>query len=469
MESEANSTIFAYSDVRSIITDGFIGACNAVRKLIPKIIVALCLLAVIGFVSWLPRVGALSLDTNKTQIEIWSWNVAALALKSLTPPFEQQHPKVSIYINMSGADPGARFLLALASGVGAPDVVQLQATEAERYTPTERLTDLTALAGKYEKDFVPAFWQSCVHDGKVYAIPWDIGPCAVFYKRWIFEKYGINPDTIETWDDFIEAGKQIDEKSNHHTRMLPVSITSVSNFFLLLMQQNGGGIFDSEGRIILNSPQNREDLRIVRKMLDAGITSSVADFSADFYATFSTDTIACYPAAVWSMQQIKTYASKESPGNWGVFRLPAFRKGGLRNSNYGGSVLVIPKQSRSSEQAWKFMEFANCTVAGQVRQFRESALYPAYLPALKDPVFDEPDPFFAGQKVNRLFSLDIERVPPLVRTKDWNEATSYLAQTMSDWASDKMDDETYLQSAAEALGRRLSRSVVKPADTGERP
>ena len=48
-----------------------------------------------------------------------------------------------------------------------------------------------------------------MHDGKVYAVPWDVGPCGVFYRRSIFEKYGIDPEKIETWEDYINAGKVI--------------------------------------------------------------------------------------------------------------------------------------------------------------------------------------------------------------------------------------------------------------------
>jgi lactose/L-arabinose transport system substrate-binding protein len=42
-----------------------------------------------------------------------------------------------------------------------------------------------------------------------YAMPWDSGPVAVFYRRDFYEKAGVDPAKIKTWDDFIAAGKKV--------------------------------------------------------------------------------------------------------------------------------------------------------------------------------------------------------------------------------------------------------------------
>jgi lactose/L-arabinose transport system substrate-binding protein len=235
------------------------------------------------------------------------------------------------------------------------------------------------------------------------------------------------------------------------------------------MQQNGGGIFSADGRIILDSPQNREALAVIRRMLDAGICAAITAYSPAMLASYSEDSVATYVAAVWGMKPIKK-AAESTAGRWGVFRLPAFREGGLRTSNLGGSVLVIPGQSPVVEHAWKFLEFANCTVESQVQQFREFGLFPALLTTYDHPIFDEPDPFFGGQKVNRLFATDVAKIPPLVRTRDYNEAERYFDRSMNRWAAENQDNGAYLHAVAHALARSLGREVV-PYETlaRERP
>ena len=431
----------------------------------PMLLLIVGLVALAALLQWLPRVGLPEVPQGKEkQIEIWSWSIAADALSGLTASFEEDHPEVHVYINKNGSNLQTRLLLALSAGSGVPDASQLQEREAPKYTRTGRLTDLTPWAGQYADDFAPAFWDSCVYEGQVYAIPWDVGPCAVFYKRWVFERYDLDPNTIETWDDFIAMGQELYRRSEERdpqnpVRMLPLSPSGLLDFFQIMMQQNGGGVFDEEGRIILDSPQNREALTIIRRVLSSGIAANLTPYSPALNASYQGDDVACYPAAVWSMQEIKNQAG-DTAGGWGVFRLPAYRPGGLRTSNLGGSVLIIPLESEDPETTWRFLEHTNCTVEGQIHQFREQGLFPAYMPAYDDPFFAEPDPFFAGQAVNQLFAQDLERLPRLVRTSDWNEAERYLGRSINRWAEDEdMEHGDYLRGVAEALGRKLLREV----------
>lgn len=414
--------------------------------------------AVAAVISWLPSWGLEAEADGREVVEVWGWNIAAESLDLLVPGFEKENPGVEVRVVRSGANLQSRFLLGMASGVGAPDISQLQEREAAKFTATGRLKDLTDLAGEYAGRFSSAFWESGLHEDRVYSIPWDMGPCAVFYKRWIFERYDIDPDSIETWDDFIKAGLKIREASGGRTAMMALAMGGLHEFFQILMQQNGGGIFNEAGEIILNSSENAEALEIIRKLVDARITVPAA--GPELLTSFGIDNIATYPHAVWFMNQIKDNTSEERVGQWGVFRLPAFHPGGLRASNLGGSVLVIPDQSGSALAAWRFVEFANCTVEGQVTQYREKGLFPAFLPALEHSYFDEPDPFFGGQTIHRLFATDLDRIPPIVRTRDWNEAERMLAQTLSTWLTQRQDNEAYLRRTAEALSRKIGRRVV---------
>jgi lactose/L-arabinose transport system substrate-binding protein len=398
----------------------------------------------------------------KGRVNVWAWNIAAKALNKLAPEFEKTHPAVDVRVDMTGARMQSRLLLALASGVGAPDVSQFELNDALRYIATGRLADLTPVAAKYKDRFPANLWKNCVNkDGKVYAIPWDMGPCAVYYKRGLFQKYGIDPDKIETWDDYIEAGKTILQKSGGRTKLLPLGANSLRILYEIMMQQNGGQVFDDQDRITINSPQSQEVLGILKRIREAGIYSEVAMWSQEFMAGFNSDTIASYPMAVWFAGTIKDTV-KDFSGEkqvWGVFRLPAIKPGGTRYSNYGGSVLVIPAQSKNKEAAWQFVEYALCTVEGQVAQYKSMSLYPAYLPALSHATFDEPDPFFGGQRVGRFFSEGVTQIQALNRTPAWTEAFRYIDQALSQWAATGMPTAGFFANLEQKLQRRLGMEI----------
>jgi len=394
------------------------------------------------------------------EIDVWAWNIAAGSLQKLLPLFNEKYPNIKVNISKTGWQVQSRLLLSLSAGVGAPAITQLLITETQRYTSTGQLMDLTSAAGQYEKDFVPSNWQNCLYDGKVCAIPWDFGPCAIFYKRHIFKRYGIDPNKIETWDDYIEAGKVIFEKSNGKTKMFHLPTGMLYEMFLIVLQQNGGQVFDEQGRVAINSAISLKVMDLLKRMLESGVTANDPLYTHAHYASLRGDSVATYPMGAWWGGTTKDYAP-ETAGDWGVFRLPAMEAGGLRASSSGGSVLVIPDQCRQKEATWTFVEFVLCNTKAQILHYKNFDLFPAWLPAYQDPFFDEPDPFFGGQNVRRLFAQDIEKIPPLYRTKDWPEAQAYLAQALTGWASRGMNKpEKVLADLEKKLCRRLNREIA---------
>ena len=402
-------------------------------------------------------------------ITVWGWNIAAKSLGSIVPAFNKRYPHVAVNVEMTGASVQTRFLLSLSSGRGAPDVTELQSYETPRYIATRRMADLTAVAAKYRKDFPPASWANCVFEGKVYAIPWDIGPCGVFYKPELLERYGVDVSGIETWDDFIDAGKRVLQRSGGRTKMLPMSATQLQTEYEMLLQEiPGGQVFDEQGRIAIDSPQSRKVLTLMRKMLDAGICANVDSFTQEWMAGFNGDTIATYPGAVWLGGTIKDTTGEYGSGRakWGVFPLPAFDRGGPHDSGMGGSTLVIPDQCPNKEAAFAFVEYALCTREAQVAQCSQYDIFPAYLPALADPFFQQPDPFYGGQKARALFVSVVPGIPVLNRTTDWVEAINYLSQSLTPWAVNHEDIDSTLKTLSNKLHRRLGRELA-PATPAE--
>jgi ABC-type glycerol-3-phosphate transport system substrate-binding protein len=388
-------------------------------------------------------------------LEVWGWDIAAQALKDLTPGFEQSPAGVKTDVVMSGSDMESRLLLSFVARTGAPDITQLQNRDVPRFAPSGSLLDLTEQIAPYTNRFPAAYLDSCTHEGRIYAVPWDAGPCAVFYKRSVFEKHGIDPASIETWDDYIAAGKKIVRESNGKTRMMNLSLNGLLDIFLVTLQQNGGGIFDSQGRIIFNSQRTAEALQLVRDLLESGITAPVANHSQEYFASFKNNTIATYPMAVWIIGMMKENAP-ETSGDWGIFSLPAFEKGGLRTSNLGGSVLAIPADTSMPAAAWKFVEFMLCRADSQTTMLKTYGLFPAL--ELED--LEQVDPFFGGQDIVEVFARNIDQISPMERTGDWDEAARYIKESLSGWANRNEPHEVFMKRIEQMLVRKLGREAV---------
>jgi lactose/L-arabinose transport system substrate-binding protein len=402
------------------------------------------------------------LSQTHADITVWSWNIAAKSLNQLLPAFNQTTPNVKVTVLQTQARMQTRLMLSLAAGVGAPDVSQLQATDAPHYMATHQLLDLTSVAERYKSQFPPSIWNGCTDDGRVYAIPWDMGPCAVFYKRDIFKKYGIDPSKIQTWDDYIAAGKQIVQKSSGRTKMLPLGPTELEAFFEVFIQKTGGQIFNENGDIAIDSPQSQQALDLIKRLRRSGICSDVPAYGQEWLAGFGDDSIASYPGAFWLSGTIKDTVGVTSnqAGRWGVFRLPATAAGGLHVANWGGSVLVIPASGKNLAASWAFVRYALCTKDGQLAQYRSNNLFPTLRSAQDASDLDDPDPFFAGQKVGRLFATGSSLIQPLYRTGNWAEATNYVEQDLSHWSASGMNDDQLFANLAQEMHKRLGNPIA---------
>jgi lactose/L-arabinose transport system substrate-binding protein len=432
-----------------------------------KILLAGALLVASGVVASRfdqPRSEGTSRSGQASQpIVVWAWNTPAKSLRQFMPSFRVKHPDIDVRVEMIGSNMSrARFLLALSAGIGAPDVAMIEIQNVQQYAATKTLADLTERASHYASSFPPAFWDNCVYDGRVYAIPWDMGPCGVFYKDAVFRRYGVDAAKIESWDEFIAAGRKIVTASSGQTRMLPLATGEMSHMFELLLQQAGGQIFDAEGRVAINSPEAGVALDVLQRLVEADISANIAAHGFEVYSSFNTDAIACYVMPVWYGGMIRdaTQAAAARQLAWRVMRLPAMQPGGLRNSNRGGSVLVIPAQTQHFDDAWKFVEFALCDVDSQLAHYQQFHLFPAFLPAHRDKRFDRPDQFFGGQHVSRLFTQQLEEIPALNRTADWLQAEHYLNRALSRWAATGMEAPDFLQTLAVRLARRLGREAT---------
>ena len=95
-------------------------------------------------------------------------------------------------------------------------------------------------------------------------------------------------------------------------------------------------------------------------------------------------------------------------------------------------------------------------------QYEAFDLTPCLIPSFDAPFYDQPDTFYAGQKVRRLFTRDIEKFHPLNQNKDWQEAIGYVSEVLGSWVANGMDaqDKVLLRRLEEKIRRRLGRQLA---------
>jgi lactose/L-arabinose transport system substrate-binding protein len=336
------------------------------------------------------------------EITIWSWNVAASSLKSTIPGFNKQFPNVKVTVEDLGNQQTFDKMLAgcAAGGVGLPDIISVENHESEIFWSQfpDCFADLKTLG--YTDEIAaqfPDFKRAELEvDGKAYAMPWDSGPVTMFYRRDFYEKAGIDPATIKTWDDFIAAGKKVQE-ANPGVTMTQADINGDAEFFRMIANEQGCGYFSGDGQsITVNKPGCVAALETVKKLKDAGLL--IAGTWDEKIQASTAGTVATHMYGGWYEGTIRS-TSPDLAGKWGVYTMPSASADGPRAANLGGSALAVSASSKNKEAAWAYVNYTLGTNEGQVTMLKEFGLVPSLLSALDDPYVKQDQPYWGGQKV----------------------------------------------------------------------
>ena len=261
-------------------------------------------------------------------------------------------------------------------------------------------------------------------------------------------------EDIVTWDDFIEAGKTIKEKTG--VAMMPLATARKDTTYRLLLMELGGFYFDEDGNTVVNSPESVRAMDMIQQIYEADITVNDSSWD-DFIAALSGNKIACVPEAVWLAGSIKD-AAPDQAGKWGVMELPRFdRDAEAQGASNGGSVLAVPSSSESQEAAVEFVKFAMTDREGNVEGFTNYGLYPSYIPALDSEVFQQGDEFFGGQKIYDLFNTVGKKVPMCNYTSNFAEAIDLSKNAVSKVTLDGADPQAVMDGLQEEMKAKFGK------------
>jgi len=355
------------------------------------------------------------------------------AYKSVVPDFERKHG-VEIQMQLVPARGlQSRLQSALLSGATVPDVVEIVNGSMGYFTKGPLsdvgfvdLTDRLRAEGIYERmvDSRFSLWSS---RGRVFAMPHDVHPVGLAYRRDLAEELGIDVSALDTWDEFVRVGREVtrDLDGDGIPDRYMLDMPSDGGYALdLLLLQRGGGLFDAGGSVILDSDaaldticwiieQTRSEQRI---SFPAGWGQSLSKAMLDGLVLF-------YFCPDWRTK----FFEMDVPtlkGKLGLMPLPAWETGGRRTSTWGGTGLAITKACKKQELAWEFAKFLYLEKEDLGKRFTAMNIIPPVRDAWDLPAFHRPDPYFSNQPVGELLAELATHTPP-----DYVNAYTELART----------------------------------------
>ena len=404
--------------------------------------------------------GATTAGAHRTQttLTIWCWTPTDDALKTVDAGFTKAHPDVELkYVQIKPADVYQKLQLSAAAGSGFPDVSCIEDSHLAQFVKLGVLADLTSRVKPYRKTIQAYKWTEAMQNGRVYAMPWDAGPMAVFYRRSIFGRAKIDPASIHTWNDYYRAALKL--KKLGVPVWLQAKGQNDARFFEDLLWQQGSGYVDAKGNVTLDKdPRALRALQYMGKLWKAGVLGDVPEWTDPWYKAIDTGKVATLPMASWMGTFLKSWLSPKTGGDWGVFPLPAWTKNGVHSANDGGSALAIFESSQSQDAAWEYVQYHLGRADTQATIYRKTDLFPALKTAWRSPYMRQGDPYYGGQKVRLLFEKAAREAPIAhVYSSDYQQMDQLMAAELQKFALGKVSAKQALANAAKAIRARTGR------------
>lgn len=343
-------------------------------------------------------------------ITVWGWGEG---MDQLVEGFQKKYPNVKVKYSNTGtaSDTATALQNAVAAGNGIPDVCMLQGTDVAQFAIGESIEDLSQFgADKMADDFSSGAWRKLQINDKPYGMPIDSGPMVFFYNKDIFDKAGVDGESIKTWDDYYEAAKKIHALGdNYYITNNSGNTDSYSEFNAMLWQAGANPVKVDGENLTINLTDTDEGVKKVmdfqQKLIDEHlINTSIGNWSDDWNRSMNDGTTASLVIGAWMPVNLEN-AAPDQKGNWRVAPMPQWTEGESVGAEDGGSSLTIPVKGDNNNKsaAWKFVEYETYGEGAQI--MADTGTFPALKSILKsDDFVSKKNDFFGGQEVNKVLA-----------------------------------------------------------------
>jgi len=392
-------------------------------------------------------------------LTVWGFEGTYEGIQSQVDAFTSKFPNVKVDIKTFGYDDiHTNLLNAIVAGTGAPDLVGIDVLRLTQYV--DGLTDLSEQAKPYLDQFVPPVVSLGSYQGKFYGLATDSEPVGMFYRKDLWDKFGIKEEQIDTWADLAAASAQVHDASQGELSLYAINGNDYQLYEVLAVQQGFPGYYfnKDDTQVIVDDPKMVEAVNVLKQLWEGkGALHDVNDgaYGDEMTALLKSGKVtAQIIGAAWYPITL-TQNMPELSGKWRLMRVPAVQKGGPRIGYQYPSVWLIPQQSKMKSSAW---ELARMSLIGDGarRLYEKTKILPAYKPLL-DELQTKSDDYFGGQKLVELSRAIAKDTPDVFFGTGFIEAQEIMGNHLQEILNGQKSAEDGLRAAAQEMREKLKK------------
>ena len=212
--------------------------------------------------------GAVTLD-----VALWGDASRAELYQSAIDLYMEENPNVTLELQFADLDPYLERLTTQAAAGDLPDVLWMRDTHIGRYGEGGSLLDLSPYIG--DTIDVSNLGDAAVSTGQVgdgvYALPTHYVGQAIIYNTDLFEENGIDPESIETWDDLAEVAAELADPANGFWGINDPTLGETHRHFEAYIRQAGQEVFTEDGGLGFDAEVAEEWFTYWQELREAGV------------------------------------------------------------------------------------------------------------------------------------------------------------------------------------------------------
>lgn len=336
------------------------------------------------------------------------WNAAnpdrQIKLNATVYPFDDMHSKL---------------LIALQSGKGAPDLVDIENGKIANFLKGDiQLEPLNDIVEPELDNIVKARVDIYSANGKYYGICFHVGAAVIYYNTELCDLAGIDYNNIKTWDEYYAAGEKL-KAAAPDKYWACLESTDIWHMWPQLAQA-GGDMVDASGKPSIDSDAMVKVLEYNRKMLDEGIAAvAPGDYmhAEEFYGEMNKGTYASVVMPMWYMDRFTDHMPDLS-GKIAIKSLPVWDSSSPRSVGQGGTCTSVTSQAKDKQLTKDFLAFAKLSKEGNVEIWNTLGFDPIRKEVWELPEVINSDNKFTQYYVNNPFDTLAEIKDGIVGTNN---------------------------------------------------
>lgn len=409
--------------------------------------------------------------SSEIEIEFWALGSEGERVQEMLPGFEKQHPGLRVRVQQIPWSAAHEKLLTAYAGDALPDVMQVGNTWIPEFVALRALAPLdariTSSAAVSRDDYFAGVLATNVVDGVTWGVPWYVDTRVLFYRSDLLARAGFE-EAPRSWSGWLEAMRRLRAQGGDDRYAILLPLDAWEPQTILALQQGAGLLRDGDRYGDFSSPAFRGAFEAYLDFFREGLAPSGGEArTGNLYRDFAAGRFAMLITGPWNLGEFARRLPPELASAWATAPLPAPSQEGVGVSIAGGASLVIARESRHPDAAWKWIEYLSAPER-QIELYRLAGDLPARRSAWRAAGLAE-------DARAKAFWVQLEALATTPRIPEWERIASLIAHYSEEAVRGRLTPEQALaaldRDVDAILAKRrwlLERQAQAPA-TGGRP